>query len=686
MNATTNSERYFPAIDGLRALAVLSIVIYHIDSSLLPGGFVGVDVFFVISGFVVTYSVRSARFDNFSEYLSWFYRRRILRIYPVLLIFLLVGFFIWMMIVPEGYAGGDTFKTGISAFFGLSNIILQRNAGDYFGTLGEFNIFTHTWSLAVEEQFYLLFPLLSYFLIVNRRTTKSTRLRVDVLVLMLIAMSMVAAYALTLQNRVVAFYWIFTRFWELAIGFVLANCALRNRDAWSGCFRIPIIPQWLAAASLIALFSSFWLISAKTPFPFPGALVPCAATSILVLAAVQARTSTSKWLEHRTMVWIGKISFSLYLWHWLAIVLLRWTYGTLHSWQSTLILMAALLTMASLSYVAIERPLRQSSWLRSFSNFHFFSGFALILLCSVLLAWSTKELKPILSLASSSNEAVWSPFSTPPREPGDCAVDRLEKREPGIGKIISLVPKDCERQAPGVFVIGDSHAGAYFRSLYKIAALEGRRIEIMSQPGCRVIEGPHPWGSSSCEGFREAALARVSSLGRPGQVVFLPNLLIPRYRNYSDGDILSTGEVLASKPVRDISHVNQEASRLSPLLKAGLFVLLEAPKPVLVTAPFRCSDAYTRINPYCQQPAPERSDLELRKRSASDYLEAIRDHSDKIMILDLFPKLCPTARCEAWVNGMPLLNDTDHLSGFGNDLIRQKLQDSISQLNGRSIN
>ncbi|MBS0478166.1 MAG: acyltransferase, partial [Proteobacteria bacterium] len=154
-DATRRPLGYIPAIDGLRALAVLSVVAYHLRPGLLPGGFSGVDIFFAISGFVVTGSMIGKRFDRLPAMLSYFYARRLVRIMPALLAMLLAAILVNQMLTPEAWLSRAVPQTARFAFFGLSNVILATDTDGYFGVQAGFNPFTHTWSLGVEEQFYL---------------------------------------------------------------------------------------------------------------------------------------------------------------------------------------------------------------------------------------------------------------------------------------------------------------------------------------------------------------------------------------------------------------------------------------------------------------------------------------------------------------------------------------------------
>ena len=155
-------NRYRPDIDGLRAFAVVAVIINHFNKDLLPGGYLGVDIFFVISGFVITSSLYQRPSKNFNDFISGFYERRIKRLVPALSVFVLITSITICLFNP---APGTTLRTGLSSLFGLSNLYLLRTATDYFAESTELNVFTHTWSLGVEEQFYILFPSWFGFLV-----------------------------------------------------------------------------------------------------------------------------------------------------------------------------------------------------------------------------------------------------------------------------------------------------------------------------------------------------------------------------------------------------------------------------------------------------------------------------------------------------------------------------------------
>jgi peptidoglycan/LPS O-acetylase OafA/YrhL len=172
---TKNSDikgSYRPEINGLRALAVVAVIINHFNKDILPSGYLGVDIFFVISGFVITSSMAGRSSRNFGDLLMGFYVRRIKRLVPALVVFVVITSFLICMFNPNP---GTYLQTGMTSLFGLSNLFLLKNSIDYFATSTELNPFTHTWSLGVEEQFYFLFPFLLWFTGFGRQTSKGSR-------------------------------------------------------------------------------------------------------------------------------------------------------------------------------------------------------------------------------------------------------------------------------------------------------------------------------------------------------------------------------------------------------------------------------------------------------------------------------------------------------------------------------
>jgi peptidoglycan/LPS O-acetylase OafA/YrhL len=349
---------YRPDIDGLRAIAVLSVVVFHAFPSLLSGGFVGVDIFFVISGYLISkHILQELAAGAFS--IRTFYARRVRRIFPALILVLLACLlFGWVILTPGEYE-----KLGRHVFAGslfLSNILSWREAG-YFDAAADTKPLLHLWSLGIEEQFYIVWPLL---LALAWRWRKGMQwLLPTVIVLSLV-------YSLkTVRHDVVAdFYSPVTRFWELALGALLAylgrslpelGAGSRNLLAWLGLGLI-----LLAAA----------VVQSTDRFPGAWALLPTLGAALLIHAGMQAWVNKTL-LAQRLMVWVGLISYPLYLWHWPLLSFARIIESETPSVAMRVGLVVAGVALAWLTYRFVERPVRARTrsrvlvWVLSLSVF-----------------------------------------------------------------------------------------------------------------------------------------------------------------------------------------------------------------------------------------------------------------------------------------------------------------------------
>ena len=352
-------SRYIPGIDGLRAIAVLSVILFHLNAGLLPGGFIGVDVFFVISGYVISRSLAKGNAPTFSVFILDFYKRRVLRIFPVLVVCLVVTSLFAKLFIPQGFwLSEHNNSTVLWAFFGVSNFYLTSNVDGYFSSRTSFNPYVHTWSLAVEEQFYVIFPVVFYmWLRLKEKGSQRHRIALAALpVLALLSLTWAAYETQVAHER--AFYLLPSRFWELAAGAMLYQFHAYRSDYFAKA------SSWLSPLGILVLAVGFGLAN-EINFPFPWALLPVLGT-VLLLAGVSTtknnKSIVSLVLASRGLSYVGRISYSLYLWHWPVFVLFRWTIG-LSSYASWLLALLITFTLAVLSYHLIELSVRNSKLL-----------------------------------------------------------------------------------------------------------------------------------------------------------------------------------------------------------------------------------------------------------------------------------------------------------------------------------
>ncbi len=344
------ADSYRADIDGLRAIAILSVVAFHAFPDLLRGGFVGVDVFFVISGFLISGIIlRALRQDGFS--FIDFYARRIRRIFPALILVLLSAWALgWLKMLPDEYASLTKHIAAGSVY--ASNLLLFKESG-YFDLRGQLKPLLHLWSLGVEEQFYLAWPLLLFLSYYARRTQ----------LLAMIGLACVSFFinVWTVKGHAVAaFYMPQARLWELAVGGILAHIALtrESRAAPLSDSAPTRMHEAAAVLGVVLLCAAFVLFDSRLLFPGWPALIPVLGT-ILLIAAGERAWINQHLLACRPLVFIGLISYPLYLWHWPLISILRIVgSGELRPFMALGAVAVAFL-LAVLTYQYVELPIRR---------------------------------------------------------------------------------------------------------------------------------------------------------------------------------------------------------------------------------------------------------------------------------------------------------------------------------------
>lgn len=337
-----NSE-YRSDIDGLRAIAVLLVVLFHADLG-VPGGFVGVDVFFVISGYLITsVIVRSVSSETGFSCMR-FWQRRIHRILPPMVVMILVVLVVGVAVMrPTNLEAVSA--TAIAQTVMASNIQFWRMTADYFSPRTELWPLLHTWSLAVEEQFYLLYPLVIAFLL------RKSRVKAEALLWIVVVSSLACSIAFSRDAPKASFYLLPTRAWELGLGAVLA---IRP---------IPRLPSfWSSVACLLGvamILGASFLFDETTVFPGHAALLPCLGAAMVVGTRSRDAGHRRIWLDNRIMVAVGLASYSIYLWHWPVLAFARYVSGVQLEPATIVIVLVVIAVLSWTSYRCIETPCRR---------------------------------------------------------------------------------------------------------------------------------------------------------------------------------------------------------------------------------------------------------------------------------------------------------------------------------------
>lgn len=346
---TQPDRQYRPDIDGLRAIAVGVVMLFHAFPARLPGGFVGVDVFFVLSGYLISGIILKAHASGRFSFAE-FYARRIRRIFPALAIVLtavLIGG--WFLLYADDYARVGRHTAAGAAFF--SNFAIWQESS-YFDVASDLKPLLHLWSLGVEEQFYFVWPVLLIAAARWRRGPVIATLLVGTISFLL------AIYTVRI-DRTPAFFAPWNRFWELLAGALLASVhADATLDAWlQRWVSRQMVVEALAAAGLLAIVAGVSLIDSQRVFPGLWVLLPVGGAAVLVLTGPRAWVNRAI-LSQRLLVWIGLISYPLYLWHWPLLSFAHIRYGDIPPTPLRLALLATSMVLAWATYQLVERRVR----------------------------------------------------------------------------------------------------------------------------------------------------------------------------------------------------------------------------------------------------------------------------------------------------------------------------------------
>lgn len=675
----------------MRAIAVLSVVAFHIGLAGVPGGFVGVDIFFVISGYLITDLIRRELERNGDFSFVAFYGRRLRRLAPAMIVVALcTAALAYFLLLPD-----DQNKLGrqIRAVALISaNHHFLKHAFDYFDLGADTKPLLHTWSLAVEEQFYLVWPLLLFGVY---RVGRAVAFRRRVLLAMLAAL-FAASFAycvwLSVKNGPAAFYLMATRAWEFAIGGAL--CLI---PAKAGGHRIA---TFAGAAGLALLAASITLINEGMLFPGYVALLPVLGTALVLQAGALDRANpVSRLLAMNPWRSIGLVSYGWYLWHWPLLALARyWSFGERVLWRDFLLAGPLALALAWLTYRFIEQPIRLGAapWLRDRREV-----IKRVLLVSFGI-W-------LLGTLSMELPARW-PW------PGQHAVIAARHDAMAMPKACDMPakgiplapPSACtfgqHGTAPQVLVWGDSHADHLMPMLDEQATKRGLTLLRRVYHGCPPTPGAVPAGEGAvrtwCLNFAQAVQAEIDSLTQTG----LRGVIIgARWRGYTAGQHVAQREKLglleATSPAVSgslgagawragegaLTHAaslqvmeRSLESELARLTRLGLRVLIVLPAPEFHYPPPECLQRMPAAQCDVSRAAAEAARSEIR----AALTRAAANKAD-VRLWDPLVPLCGDSVCAAANSaGLARYQDRDHLTASTARTLGASFEASLQWLAG----
>lgn len=620
-------------LDGLRAVAIVSVLLFHLREGWLPSGYLGVDLFFVISGYVVTRSLWGVDLRAPNALLS-FYARRVKRLLPALVVSVCVTALAAALVSQRPRA---SLRTAKSALLGVSNIDLWRHHHDYFAVAPVANALLHTWSLGVEAQFYVVVPLLVW------ASTRAVRRGSRSLALIGMA-SFVAYLSVYVIDPTAAFYLMPTRAWQLVLGaWVFVATADRPHDTTSLARRMQL-PFTLASLVVLAWPRTVgpWLTVIGT-ITFAG-----------WLWSLEAPGRVHRWLQHPAPVELGRCSYALYLWHWGGVAV---AIPILGAERPPLVILPAIMALAWVTYRGIERPLRVRRWFVEESRYPYkvlLAGMMASIACVGFLygvpRWTDRGFAPFPEEASFLvHDACHSPK------------DRAHTR------CLSV-----EGDGPAIYLAGDSHAGNLSVGLRALAAKRGLRFAHLTGEGL---------------------VPRLSRAERSGERVYFHEdevgewlrVLVPR---------LQPGDTVVFSMTRDRLYVPDFHIPNPPVVQAfelnltrfargvtttGARVLLVEDIPKLCTA---AAFTVARVHPERCQIEESRS-LEHRK-PLSEVYRRVASKLPNVERIDPHPSLCEDGQCSNFLGGELLyVDDSPHVTVRTSHRLSRVLAPAFAPIPGR---
>jgi peptidoglycan/LPS O-acetylase OafA/YrhL len=661
MNGGVGTREYRPDIDGLRAVAIVAVLLFHARPGLVPGGFAGVDIFFVISGYLIT-KIIAGEVANGTFRLSTFYERRIRRIIPALsLVYLFCWLVCWHLFLPTDFM--EFGKSLLASAGFVSNVFFHGKAG-YFDSPSHYKPLLHTWSLSVEEQFYIFWPLLLPLLY---KVARRSLIPLVVFLLALSSLGISEGQLLWGEKTSAAFFLMPGRAWELLLGAFLA-------------LRQPMAPRsWKVALSVLGLFAAIvplFMLTATSRFPGLAVVPVCAGTALIIWAG---REQPIQLLSLRPVVFMGRISYSLYLWHWPLFSIARYVYGNDLDLVKTLALLLLSFVMAILSWRFVEEPFRR----RPKGTAIFWRPIGVGLSVIVVAAFAggivvVKEGFPRRINAIVAELDRYSQEKNPLQDSchwikGRDMVydDRCKFGNPNPGRKFDML------------VIGDSHADAIAPALIQAAQELGLSGYQMTAGGCLPLWGIRQvWNAeieSACDQYRNLVQEAIKQLKVGGTVVIAARWAVYVETTFTENGqryYLVKNEEDQRSPQRSQEVMKSALKETIEILSSkGFHVVLVGPVPEMSRSQVACyaNTVFSHANANVCEVATD--SFEKRQSRVREVFATVKNLPAEIFwISDL---LCGQETCAVAIDGTYLYRDTDHLNPTGARKFRQQFAEIL---------
>jgi peptidoglycan/LPS O-acetylase OafA/YrhL len=649
-------------IDGLRAIAVSLVILHHLGLSEFSGGFVGVDVFFVISGFVIFRGILTTGIDNFS--IKDFYKRRIRRILPALLVTIFLTYLVGLVLLTP-YEMQTLLESGMAAALSLSNLYFHDNAENYFSPAAATLPLLHTWSLGVEEQFYILVPILFLLLRKAGLSVRNIVVSLTVVIVLTFLLNVFAVHALGKFND--AFYLPITRFWEIAMGAIVAVFEFRSKSLLISVRRL------LFLMGCIGLFTSVFVFDKTTAFPGYSALLPVLSTSLIIWVYSDELWLARATLKTSPMMYVGKISYSLYLFHWPVIVYMSLYLGrSLHTLDMLLaVTLTALLAILTTKF--LEEPLRRKS---------------------IGVLWGELRIKVLVGilsiifislsgLASSGfafrlNQEAYTVFKESTHDANSSCAASPKSLMLTKAEVCSV----GNTEFPFDYALwGDSHALMYRERLFDQFISHNFSAIYYGMPDCQPLIGVitnKEKNRDECRKLSQEILEKVHNGS-------LKNIIVSARWATLGSPVLSPGDGEPSKLLYNDNHDKtrvsfEEAltSTVKALSSSGAHVFVIGPAPEIDYSVPETLIRSLQLN--LQMPLVEFSNFLERQDEVLSALLKI-ETLDRVTVLYPHQLLCDAHTCKTVVDGKPLYSDDDHLSVVGVNYLMPYILEGIELKN-----
>ncbi len=629
--------RFRPDIEGLRAVAIIGVVLFHAGVRRLSGGFLGVDVFFVLSGFHITGVLASEVHSTGTVSLPAFWARRIRRLLPAAALVSLATLGL-ALAFDSPFALQAHTKSAIAFATYWSNLLFVRRGADYFDHTVASDPFLHTWSLAIEEQYYLLFAPLCLVLAMVVRKRQPGEFQRQLLRFAVVGgiLSFVGSLILTATKPLISFYGLPSRAWEFAIGGVLALSSSEKSSSPSRG------AQPLATTGIVLIGAAMFVADERTPHPSWVTLLPVLGTAVLIHVGGRNRTLVGRFLETGVMRWLGRLSYSWYLWHWP--VAIYWDDLTGGRGVPLLIGMPlASLALAQLTHVTVEAPALRAPWLQRPWRSIGAAGvlaMATIVTGAALLRTANRHLKdPEFAFVVQARD-------TRTRLAVDSCHLSPDEIEP---KACTYGDSSSERV---IVLFGDSHAAQWFAALEPAAKQRGLRIIPMTKSGCPSVALTVRLAAvgrayTECDHWREVVFQRLLSL-KPA-VVVITNYSWYTVRKNRNGGAWS----MPAPPERWREGMDSSLSRLPA--ETAVLLIEDNPRPGFDVVD--CLFKHVRQVGRCDFSRPA-----AFPPGIAHVDQAIGATNGRVTYLNLTDRICAGLVCPAALGDTALYSDENHLS------------------------